>query len=128
MSLCLRISQSCLNDRIEVQEVTANTELRLPVNVVDCSMNCLCRDLERIRIRIFDIVLGSYCFLDIVLADTKAAVLIYLILCVFYEFTDHYRTILILIDDELGTGEELTLVIDLADIYRAGLVTELEFL
>ena len=128
VSLCIRIGKSCLNDRVEVQELTTDAVLRLPVDVIDCCVNSGCRDLEGIRVGIFDIVLGSYCFLDIVLADTKSSVLISLILFVFYELTDDLRAILILIDSELSTGEELILVVDLVDIDRACLVFELEFL
>ena len=128
VSLCLRICQCSFNDRIEVKELATDTVLRLPVNIVDCSVCCGCRDLEGIRVWIFDIVLRSYCFLDIVLADTKSSVLISLLLGIFYELTDNNRAILILVDGELSTGEELILVVDFVDIDRTGLVTELEFL
>ena len=103
VSLCLRIGKSRLNDRIEVQELTTDTILRLPVNVIDCCISCGCSDLEVIRVRIFDIVLGSYCFLKIVLSDTKTSVLISLFLGILNELADDYRAILILIDSELST-------------------------
>ena len=128
MSLCLSIRQSRLNDRIEVQELTTDTVFRLPVNVIYCSVCCGCRDLEGISVRIFDIVLGSDCFLDIVLSDIKSSVLISLLFGIFREFTDNHLTFLVLIDGELGTGEELILVVYLMDIDCACLVAELEFL